>query len=183
MDTIRSTTILNSVGVRNPLIIHSTAQTSSVPDSAMTLPISEAMLSCIAGAVDTSYAQHNQANGSTVSLIHGNMVGLKLFSVSAYPSRSLTFWERPSWELLFDYVVANLDLLLRPGHALGTWFNDAELIHCLDLVVLVRDRKDAVELGIRFDQVAIFDLESRREVPVPRPCREPEVRLAEASDE
>src|ERR1035437_2257616 len=40
-----------------------------------TLPIGDAMLSCIAGAVDISFQQHNRTNGSTVSLIHGSMVG------------------------------------------------------------------------------------------------------------
>jgi len=134
--------------------------------ASLALPICGAMLSCIAAVADTAHGLHNRANGSTVSLVHGNMVGWKLFSVSVYPSRSITLWERPSWEELFDYVKANLDLILRPGHALGTWFNDYKLVHCLDVVVLVRDRNEAMELGFRFNQVAIFDLEARREISI-----------------
>lgn len=148
-----------------------------------TLPIWDAMLSCIAEAVDISFAQHERTNGSIVSMVHGNMVGKKLFSVSIYPNRSITLWERPSWEELFEYTRAHLDLLLKSGHAVGTWFNDWDLIHCLDVVVLVPDRTDAMELGLRFDQVAIFDLEARREIPIPRPCRESSVGLAEAINE
>lgn len=148
-----------------------------------TLPIGDAILSSIAGAVSVSFAQHNGTNGSTISLMHGSILGEKLFSVSIYPSRSITLWERPSWEELFEYAKANLDLLLTPGHALGTWFDDFELVHCLDVVVLVCDRDDAMELGLRSDQVAIFDLEARREIPIPRPCRESSVRLAEAVNE
>ncbi len=147
------------------------------------LPIEDAMLSCIAGAVNVSFAQHNRTNGATVSLMHGNMVGKKLFSVSIYPSRSITLRERPTWEELFEFAKANLDLLLRPGHALGTWFDEYDLVHCLDVVVLVRDRDDAMELGFRFDQIAIFDLEARRETPILPPCRESSVRLAEAANE
>jgi hypothetical protein len=148
-----------------------------------TLPIGHAITACIAGAVNVSFAQHNKTNGSTVSLAHGNIVGKKLFSVSIYPSRSIKLWERPSWEELIEYAHANLDLLSRPGHALGTWFDDFELIHCLDVVVLVRDRDDATELGLRFEQVAIFDLEARQEIPIHRPYRESSCRLAEAGNE
>ena len=98
MDTIRTTTIPNSAVVESPFIIHTTARSSSATDAAKALPIWDAMLSCIASAADTSYAMHNRTNGSTVDLIHGNMVGKKLFSVSIYPSRSITLGERPSWE-------------------------------------------------------------------------------------
>src|SRR5208337_3053430 len=169
MDTIRTTTIPNSAVVEGPFSIHIEARSSSSPNAAATLPICDAMLSCIAGAVDTSHALHNRTNGSTVSLIHGSMADKKLFSVSIYPSRSITLWERPSREELFEYAKANLDLLLKPAHALGTWFNDWSLCHVLDVVVLVRNRDDAVELGLRSDQVAIFDLEARREILIPHP--------------
>jgi len=128
-------------------------------------------LSCLAYAADTSYALHNRTNGSTVSLIHGNMAGKKLFAVSIYPARKIELWTRPSWQEFFEFAKANLDLLLKPDHALGTWFDDYELIHCLDVVVLVRDLDDAVELGLRSDQVAIFDLEARREIPIRRSRR------------
>jgi hypothetical protein len=118
-----------------------------------------------------------------VSLIHGNMVGTKLFSVSIHPSSSVTRWERPTWEELYEYAKANLDLLLRPDHAMGTWFNDLDLLHCQDVVVLVPDRNDAVELGLRWDQLAIYDLETRREIPLSRPCRKSAGRLAEVGND
>ena len=162
----------------------STCQTSEyVPSVSLIQPISNAMLSCIAGAVDTSFAQHNRTNGSTVSLVHGTMVGKQLFSVSIYPGRSITLWDRPSWNELFEFAKANLELLLRPAHALGTWFNDWELVHVVDVVVCVPDRDAALDLGLRFEQVAIYDLDARREIPVPQPCREPAVKLAEVGNE
>ena len=135
-----------------------------------TLPIGDAMLSHIAGAVDISFAQHNRTNGSTVSLVHGNMVGRKLYSISIYPSRSIALWGRPSWEEMFEFTKANLDILQKPGRAIGSWFNDWGLVHVLDVVVLVRDPNVALKLGHRFNQLAIFNLETRREIPIPRSC-------------
>ena len=167
MDTTRITTISNSAVVENPLIIHGIAQPSSATGAGA--PISEAVLSCIGNAVDAAFELHNQTNGSTVSLIDGNMVGTKHFSVSIYPTRSVVLWERPTRHELFDFALANLELLLKPANALGTWFDDWNQVHVLDVVLLVSDRDAALELGLRFDQLAIFDLESRQEIPIARP--------------
>ena len=82
------------------------------------------MISCIESAVDIGYCSHSKTHGSTVSLIHGNMAGQKLFSVSIYPERTFELWESPTRQELFDFAKANVDLLLKPGHAIGTWFND-----------------------------------------------------------
>ena len=136
-------------------------------DAQVTLPICDAMLSCIASAVDTSYTQHNRTNGSTVSLVHGNMADRKLFSVSIYPTRTIVLWERPTRQELFDFALANLELLLKPAHALGTWFDDWNQVHVLDVVLLVPDRDAALALALCHGQIAIFDLESRCEIPVP----------------
>jgi hypothetical protein len=142
--------------------IHAIGQATSRVAS----PLHDPAISLIVGAVDTAFTLHSRTNGSTTSLIHGNMVGFKLYSVSIYPSRSITLWERPTQKTLFDYAKANFDLLLRPDHALGTWFNDRDLLHCLDVVVLIRDRNVALEIGHRFGQLAIYDLEARREISV-----------------
>lgn len=169
MDTTRTTTIPDSAVVGNPPIIHVTAQSSSAFSAAVTLSICDATLSCIVKVVDTSHTLHSRTNGSTVSLIDGSLAGLKLFSVSIYPERTIEFWERPDWQGLFEYAKANLDLLLKPNHALGTWFSDRECVHIVDVVVCIPDRDAAVELGHRSDQIAIFDLEARQEIPIRRP--------------
>jgi hypothetical protein len=127
------------------------------------------MLSRIAGAVDTSFALHNRRNGSTVSLIHGSMADQKLFSVSIYPERTIELWERPTRQELFDFAQANVELLLKPRHAIGTWFNDYELMHIFDVVVCLSDRDEALDLAKRYRQLAVYDLQSRREIPVSRP--------------
>lgn len=166
MDTIRSTTVKNSAVSQGHLIIHATVAASSIPDSSTTPPIWEGMLYCLNRAVHLSYTLHNRFNGSTVSLLHGSMVGKRLFSVSIYPSRTVTYWERPSREDLFDFAKTNLNCLIRPGHALGTWYDDRECVHVLDIVYCTPHRRAALKLGMRFRQSAIFDLEARREIPI-----------------
>ena len=169
MGTTRTTTIPNSAVVENPFIIHATTQPSSAPDAAATLPISEEMLTRLTGVADAAYVLHNRANGSTVSIIHGSMADQKLFSVSIYPERTIELWERPTRQELFDFAQANAELLLKPRHAFGTWFDDWNQVHVLDVVLLVPDRDAALDLALRHGQVAIFDLGSRREIPVSRP--------------
>ena len=88
------------------------------------LPVREPMISCIASAVDIAYNSHSKTHGSTVSLVYGNMVGQKLFSVSIYPNRTIELWTPPTWQQLFSFALANADLLLKPAHGLGSWLND-----------------------------------------------------------
>jgi len=137
----------------------------------VTLETCDAKLSCIASAVDAAFTLHNQTNGSTVSLIDGNMADRELFSVSIYPTRTIVLWERPTRQELFDFALANLELLLKPAHALGTWFDDWNQVHVLDVVLLIPDRDAALALALCYGQIAIFDLESRREIPVSRPSQ------------
>lgn len=147
------------------------------------LPIREPMISCIAGAVDVAYDSHARTDGSTVSLIHGDMVGQKLFAVSPYPDRTVELPTRPTWPQFFSFALANADLLLKPAHALGSYFNEWTLKHELDVVVLSSDRDAALELGLRSDQMCIYDLEARQVVAVPSPTQESTATLAEAVNE
>lgn len=173
MDTTRSTTFPDNAEAELAIIINELDRKSNSYSGNAAFPISDAMLACITSAADTAFDQHNRTNGSTVSLIHGSMVGQKLYSVSIYPSRSITLWEPPTRENFFEYAKANLDPLLRPSHALGSWFNGWDLVHCLDVVVLVSDLNAAFELGRLHNQIAIFDLEARREISIPRTARDP----------
>jgi len=138
------------------------------PSSCRTALCEDAMLPSVAAMAETSSALHSRTNGSTVSLIHGSMADTKFFAVAIYPARAIEFWERPSRDELFEFAKANLDLLLRPGHALGTWFNDFECVHVVDVVVCVPTLDTALHLGLCFNQCSVFDLEHRREIAIPR---------------
>jgi len=92
------------------------------------------------------------------------MVGRKLFAVSMYPEQTIKLRVQPSWQRLLAFVLANLDLLLKPDRALGTWLDTLEGVHVLDVVVCLADREAALELGLRFHQWSIFDLANSREI-------------------
>ena len=139
--------------------------------SRLTLPIGEPLISCILETVETALELHSITNGATVSIINGSMAGQKLFAVSLYPERTVKLTAPPSWRQLFEFVLTNLDLLLQPDRALGTWFNDLKGVHVLDVVVCLSDREAALDLGWRFGQVAIFDLATSQEIPIGRPSQ------------
>jgi hypothetical protein len=147
------------------------------------LPIREPMISCIASAVDMAYDSHSKTHGSTVSLIHGNMVGQKLFSVSIYPERTVELWTPPTWQQLFSFALANTDLLLKPAHALGSFFDDWTLEHVIDVVVLTSDRDAALALGLAARQLSIYDLLVRRVIDVRSPSRDPTPKLVEVGND
>jgi hypothetical protein len=97
------------------------------------------------------------------------MAGLSFFAVSIYPKRSSQLTTCPTWEDLFEFALAHVDVLLKPFHAIGTWFNRHLNVHVLDIVVLVADRAEAMELGLRFQQWSIFDLSKCSEIPIAQP--------------
>src|SRR5665213_2349365 len=140
-------------------------------------------ISCLADLVNAAFASHNRTNGSTASFSCGDMKDEKLFIVSINPDRAKEFVERPSWQELFEFAKTNLDLLSKPDHALGTWFNDWNLVHIFDIVICIPDRDVALELGRRFDQLAIFDLEARREIPISRVPQEATAKLVEGGND
>jgi hypothetical protein len=116
--------------------------------------------------VDNAVALHRSNGGSTVSLNDGSLAGQPLFAVSIYPEQTRRFVSLPSDRQLLEFVTANLELLLQPDSALGTWFNASARVHMVDIVVTLRDRDAALRMGARFDQLSIFDLASMQEIVV-----------------
>jgi hypothetical protein len=55
-------------------------------------------------------------------------------------------------------------LLLLPDHALGSWFDGEQNRHILDVVVCPLSLEEAIRLGTRYGQKAIYDLEAGREI-------------------
>lgn len=147
------------------------------------LPIREPMVSCIARAVDVAFDSHSRTNGSTTSLLCGNVVGQKLFAVSIYPERTIELWTPPAWQQFFSFALANADLLLKPAHALGSWFNDWNLEHVIDVVVLTSDRDAALALGLGAGQLSAFNLETRREIPISPPSRKATAKFVEVGND
>jgi hypothetical protein len=142
-------------------------EATSVP-----LPIREPMISRVADATDLAFALHTRtigSTGSTVSVIDGNMAGRKLYAVCINPERTIELEYPPSWRQLFAYALTNVDVLLKPGRALGTWVNPKGR-HVLDIVVCCPDRAVAIALGQSARQFSIFSLFAGREIQIERAC-------------
>lgn len=150
----------------------------------LNLPIREPMISCIGGVADQASSSHSKTNGSTISLIHGNLAGERLFSVSIYPGHTAELRTPPTWQQFFSFALKNADLLLKPAHALGSWLDDDWTHkHVLDVVVVLSDREEALDLGARFDQRSIYSLELGQVIVVPRSSHISAAILVEAGND
>ena len=98
------------------------------------------------------------SSGSTVSLVHGNLAGRPLFAVAVYAERTFEISDQPTSSQLVAFIISNLDILLRPDHALGTWFDKERAVYVFDVVICLADRNRAIQLGMHLHQKAIFDL-------------------------
>jgi hypothetical protein len=124
----------------------------------------EAIAPQLAKLARNAAALHAEWSGSTVSLDHGNMAWVNFYAISAYSERTVELAGEPTWEMLFAYAAINLDLLLAPSHALGTWLDIERKLQVLDVVLCTASVGEAIRLGVLHGQTAIFDLQSRREL-------------------
>jgi len=130
----------------------------------LTPAIRALLASRVLDVVEIALESHSRTQGATVSLAEGNLAGRKRYAVAIYPQRTIELKNPPTWQQLFVFVIANLDLLSKRGHALGTWFNERKGVHTIDVVVCPSDRDTAIRLALRSQQWAIFDLAAGRDV-------------------
>ena len=150
------------VPVQDPLVV----PPIDLPRQAVVAAVSaiaEPLRSSILHTVDIALELHGTKYGATVSLSNGDMVGTKGFAVSIYPERTVELTAPPKEHQLLAFVVANLDVLLLPDRAMGTWYADTNR-HVLDVVFCARDQQTAAKLGKRSKQWSIYDLDLHREI-------------------
>ena len=146
---------------------------------AIITPASDTLTASIENLAAIACQIYAKAKGATVSLHDGNMVGRKLFAVSIFPERSVASSAAPTWQIIFAFALLNIDLLVKPCHAFGLWFDDAKGVHVLDVVLCLRDRRTAIELGRTFGEKSIYDLAACREITIkPRRNRRVSARVA-----
>jgi hypothetical protein len=148
----------------------------------LVLPIAESLASRIVDATYAASELHEDAGGSTVSLVEGDMAGKKRFAVSIHPRRSVELKSPPSAWQIFVFILDNLSLLMMPDHAVGTWFDKLRDVHVLDAVVCLEDPILAAELGVQFNQWSIYDLAAGKELRLLRPPQAPGYLNEEARD-
>ncbi len=103
---------------------------------------------------------HDANGGSTYSLHHGNMFGQDRWAVAVQPERSEIIKGELTPEHIRGFIDRNRDELENPETAIGTWFDPQEKHHVLDIVALHPKQADAIELGRKHNQKAIFHLGS-----------------------
>lgn len=97
--------------------------------------------------------------GATFDLFFGNMAGQNLYAVSLYPERSVVIPGGTIPEgLLQKFIEDNQDLLSDPRNSIGLWYSDTLQAIYLDVSVTLPDKAEAVMLGERYNQEAIYDL-------------------------
>lgn len=85
------------------------------------------------------------------------------YSVSPYPERSETY-RRVSKDSIKKFIRDNGDLLSKPGHAVGAWRDPKSGKVFLDVTIVTRSRDEAVRLGRKHDQIAVFDFKRGRTI-------------------
>lgn len=135
------------------------------------LPVRDPWISRILDAVNTALELHSKDGGATVSVMDGNMAGRKLYAVSIYPECTVTFKGPLIWGLLYAFARKNVAELLKPGRAIGTWYNRPKKRLEIDIVVCCPDLAVAIALGERSHQSCVYDLAARREIHLSRPAR------------
>ena len=110
---------------------------------------------------------HKEFGGATFRLTNGeNRVGQDSYAVSPYTGRSEPVPGREVTEQqLLDYAEKNQDLLSKPDHNLGTWYDEKTNQTYID-VGIDRPKAEAAELGRHPDinQKAIFGLKDFDEI-------------------
>src|SRR5579864_4530655 len=106
-----------------------------------------------------------QTGGATYNLSKGNLVGTNAFAVAIYPDREQIV-EGIDFDTLEGYVAQNEDLLSNSNNSFGAWVSNGKVY--LDVVATVPTKEQAMELGYRHKQLAIFDLKNLVEIPLQR---------------
>lgn len=99
--------------------------------------------------------------GATWNLSQGNMVGTNNYAVAIYPDRAQIL-DGVDFDRVEEYILNNSDLLDNPENSFGAWSHDGKVY--LDVVATIPDINQAVELGKKNNQIAIWDLKNGKQI-------------------
>jgi hypothetical protein len=102
--------------------------------------------------------EHNSSGGATFDW-SGNLKGQDLWAVSPYPKRTVFVDGKLTANDINAFKQKNADLLSQPGHAIGTWVNDAGQ-SVLDVSRALPNKADAIRLAKKANQVGIYGLKN-----------------------
>jgi hypothetical protein len=88
------------------------------------------------------------------------------FAVASFRGAERVFdLDRLTVEDVYDYITEHVDKFEDRRIHIGAWVDGGKVY--LDLSTVVADKAEAVQLGIRHDQLAVFDLAKFETIPVP----------------
>ena len=109
---------------------------------------------------------HRQNGGATFNLYFGDMAGQPLFAVSVFPVVTAVEPARFLSPNVLRQYVRDVERLLRdPRNNVGTWYNPSDASTYLDISTTLPEREVAITLADQFNQIAIYDLAQREELP------------------
>ena len=113
----------------------------------------------------------SRSGGATFSFEEGSLAGRELYAVATAPHRTVITHGAPALPEIRKFVLANLDLLARPHHHIGTWVDKRSGRGYLDVSLSVESRAVALRLAHLTHQKAIFNLHSMKEEYLEAPQR------------
>lgn len=118
------------------------------------------------GVVEAIVSLHQRNGGATFSLYFGELSGQELYAVSVYPERSALEPGKTIDLTILRRFISDVGLLLHdPRNSIGTWYDADNDETYLDVSTILPDQETAVTLGIRYNQIAVYDLANGAEIP------------------
>jgi len=103
--------------------------------------------------------QHQENGGATFNLYFGDQIGQQLYAVSVYVERGVRRQGRAlPIQFLKAFFKKNSDLLQDPRNSIGCWFDPETGRTYLDISATLPNRQAAINLGLRYNQISIYDL-------------------------
>lgn len=110
-------------------------------------------------------ALHDKNGGATYNFHYGDLAGHKLYAVSPFPELGeVVTGKAISADLLRAFINNRKAIWQDVRCNVGTWYDGKSQTY-LDISVALANKADAVALGKRFNQIAIFDLYAMEEIP------------------
>ena len=104
-------------------------------------------------------------NGSTYNFTRGNLSGEPEFVASLFPELTDSVYDKNiTTQDILGFMRQHAGLLKDDRYSIGTWYNDEEEHTYIDIVVTVPDRALAMILGLRYNQISIWDLKEGDEI-------------------
>lgn len=114
--------------------------------------------------------------GATFNLYFGNMLDQPYYAVSIYLDREAkhsVFWSGRNLSLvkLRSLMASSHQLLRGPRNSVGLWYDEEDGNTYLEITATLphrdeADREEAVNLGGRYNQIGMYDLQAREYVPL-----------------